>query len=497
MKTNAKKKYSPETTTAEDLSTFIFGAVPPQNIPLEEAILGALMIDKDAIHTVLSTQVKPKTFYLDAHQLIFSAMIQLNDKSFPIDPLSVTTELKQMGRLEEIGGAYYLVELTNKVASSANIEYQCRVILQDAIRRDLGKLAAEIYRNAYDPTEDVFDTVDDAQAKIAEIAGVTSYKQEESGSDVRKQAEKDLEEKLSGKIKPLTLGIRDLDRILQGAAPGDFGVIAGRPGMGKSALLATVLMHCSNINVPTGVVTLEMSNLQQFWRLCSQICGIPVSKMKNPKKMSKDELERYRKAMREVEALPVYYFDGSPYLATIVSKCRAMVAKGAKMILIDYLQLVESGGQIREQEIAAISRRLKSLAKELGVPIIALSQLSRKVEDRGGMKRPQMSDIRESGSVEQDADWIVLIYRPEYYGITEDSRNRPLRKGLTELIVVKNRSGKVETAIAIFDGDTVSFETYDGNLEDDDDLVPMFPGSGDLFTDMEQRSGNDDDDLPF
>lgn len=496
MKRNAKKTYSPETTTAEDLSTFIFGAVPPQNVPLEEAVLGAILIDKDAIHTVISTQVKPKTFYLDSHQLIFSAVMELHDKNFPIDLLSVTTQLKEMGRLEEIGGGWYLVELTNKVASSANIEYHCRVILQDAIRRDLGKLAAELYRAAYDPTEDVFNTLDDAQSKIGQIAGVTSYKQEENGTDVRKQAEKDLEDKLSGKIKPLTLGIRDLDRVLQGAAPGDLGVIAGRPGMGKSALLATVLMHCSNLGIPTGVATLEMSNLQQFWRLCSQVCGVPVSKMKNPKSMSPDELDRYKKAMREVEALPVYYFDGSPYLSTIVSKCRAMVAKGAKMILIDYLQLVESGGQIREQEIAAISRRLKGLAKELGVPIIALSQLSRKVEDRGGMKRPQMSDIRESGSVEQDADWIVLIYRPEYYGITEDSKNRPLRKGLTEFMVVKNRTGEAKTAIGIFIGESVSFETYDGNL-DDDDLVPMFPGSSDLFTEFEQKKGSEDDDLPF
>lgn len=415
----------------EDLSTFVYGKVPPQAIPLEEAVLGALMIDKDALTAVLDI-LQPESFYLDAHQLIYRAMLRLFERSQPIDLLTVTEELKKTAHLEAIGGPYYLVELTNKVASSANIEYHGRLIAQKFIQRELIRVSNDIIRNAYEDTTDVFDLLDDAEQGLFSIAEKNMSRSYDTMSSLAAKALKQMEE-LKGKEDGLTgvpTGFVDLDRITSGWQPSDLIIMAARPGMGKTSLVLSLAKNAAlDYNKGVAVFSLEMASIQLAQRLISMESEVPLHKMRNGQ-LEEDEWKRLKEAIERISDAPVY-IDDTPgiNIFELRAKCRRMKMQyDIQMIIIDYLQLMSGGGEgskggNREQEVSAISRALKGLAKELSVPVIALSQLSRAVETRGGSKRPQLSDLRESGCLTGDAR-LQDAHTGQFYTI-KDLAERP------------------------------------------------------------------------
>lgn len=487
----------------EDLSTFVYGKVPPQAIPLEEAVLGALLIDKDALTSVLDI-LQPESFYLDAHQLIYRAMLRLFERSQPIDLLTVTEELKKTAHLEAIGGPYYLVELTNKVASSANIEYHGRLIAQKFIQRELIRVSNDIIKNAYEDTTDVFDLLDDAEQGLFSIAEKNMSRSYDTMSSLAAKTLKQMEE-LKGKEDGLTgvpTGFIDLDRLTSGWQPSDLIIMAARPGMGKTSLVLSIAKNASlDYQKGVAVFSLEMASIQLAQRMISMESEVPLHKMRNGQ-LDEDEWKRLKEAIERISDAPVY-IDDTPgiNIFELRAKCRRMKLQyDIQLIIIDYLQLMSGGGEgskggNREQEVSAISRALKGLAKELNVPVIALSQLSRAVETRGGSKRPQLSDLRESGSIEQDADMVTFIYRPEYYQILEDEQGQSL-KGIAEIIIAKNRHGAQDTVRLKFTGEFARFS----NLDDPD--FGSFPS--DVFNNplptniitMPSRF-NDEEDIPF
>ncbi|WP_353485129.1 replicative DNA helicase [Haliscomenobacter sp.] len=399
-------------------------------MPLEEAVLGALMIDKDALTSVLDI-LQADSFYLDAHQLIYRAMLRLFERSQPIDLLTVTEELKKTAHLEAIGGPYYLVELTNKVASSANIEFHGRLIAQKFIQRELIRVSNDIIRNAYEDTTDVFDLLDDAEQGLFSIAEKNMSRSYDTMSSLAAKALKQIEE-LKGKEDGLTgvpTGFTDLDRITSGWQPSDLVIMAARPGMGKTSLVLSLAKNAA-VEYQKGVAifSLEMASIQLAQRLISMESEVPLQKMRNGQ-LEEDEWKRLKEAIERISDAPVY-IDDTPgiNIFELRAKCRRMKLQyNIQLIIIDYLQLMSGGGEAgkgnREQEVSAISRALKGLAKELSVPVIALSQLSRAVETRGGSKRPQLSDLRESGCLTGDAR-LQDAHTGQFYTI-KDLAERP------------------------------------------------------------------------
>lgn len=454
-------------TREEKLSTFVFGKVPPHAIPLEEAVLGACLDGKEEVFaTVIGVGVNENTFYLDIHKQIFIAMKSLFDKMMKIDTLTAANELKRLGSLEQVGGAFYLTELTNKVASGANVEYHCRILRQKEMRRSAGSFALDLYSKSYDETEDEFDILEYAQKAVSEISSVVSSKQEKTGEQIGEGARKQINEQRNGGIfAGLKCGIANLDRKTGGFKPGQLITLAARPGMGKSSFVTTIIRNMAAENIMCGLLSFEMTSEEQFFRMVAQEAQLNLSKLVNASTMDNSEYNRFLAASEIVEGFPVVYYDGSPDFAVVTSKIRSMAAQGCQIILIDYLQLMKNGGKFREQEISDMTRDLKGLAKELKVPIIQVSQLSRQVEIRGGSKRPQLSDLRESGAIEQDSDLVTFIYRPEYYQIFEDEHGNSTR-GLAEIIIAKFRNGEPGTVLTRFVKERTEFQ-YDSSLDDD------------------------------
>ncbi len=459
MSAKTYTKYPAPSTMDDQTSKYIYSKVPPQNVPLEELVLGACLIDKDIFPTVHSLAVNEDTFYLDKHKVIFRAMLRLFAKQSPIDLVLVYTELRTMGALDE-DGPYYLTELSNKVASSANTTAHCLKLKEHEIRRKVINECFTLINQAYDDTVDALELGDEMQKVASDIAGSTSLAKEKDGGDLFLEAEAFFHRARSGKKEndPILTGLTELDDILGRMQPGDFGIIAARPGGGKSAAEISIANHIAKVlNVPVGVVSLEMPNLQQFLRLCSQIANISISKIRNPDKLSEAAAGKFFDAAKIARNLPITYFDGKGELSLVCSKIRTMAAKGCKVVFIDYIQLMSAKGYgTRDLELGAISRTLKELAKELDITIIGLSQVKR------GNSRPQLHELRESGNLEQDADWVVLMYRPEAHGITNDD-DGPLPKGYTELSVGKNRNGPIGTALAYF----IVWKTAFANSQED------------------------------
>jgi replicative DNA helicase len=487
---------------SEEVSTFVYGRKPPQALPLEEASLGAILLEKEAINVVLDILVSD-SFYLDAHQLIFKAMLRLFEKSQPIDMLTVSEELKKSGDLEAIGGAYYLVELTNKVASSANLEFHARIVAQKFIQRELIRVSNTIIRDAYEDSTDVFELLDSAEKGLFSIAEKNMSRSIESMSSLAakalKQIEdlKDVEEGLSG----IPSGFSALDRLTNGWQSSDLIILAARPGMGKTSFVLSIAKNAA-VDFKMGVAffSLEMSAVQLAQRLISMDAEIPLTKMRTGK-LSEDEWKHLHGAIERIGDAPIYFDDTSGIdIFELRAKCRRMKLQyDIQLIVIDYLQLMKGSSENnrmgnREQEVSAISRALKGLAKELKVPVIALSQLSRAVESRGGPKRPQLSDLRESGSIEQDADIVGFIYRPEYYQITEDENGMPL-KGVAEVIIAKHRNGATDTVRLKF---TEQFSRF-SNLENFD--MGSLPNDvfDNPFSQIITRPSkmNEEEDIPF
>lgn len=507
-KKSDQKEYTPRgaKTRREDLSNFVFGKVPPQAIPLEEAVLGAIMLEKDALSVILDI-LQADSFYLDAHQLIYRAMLRLFERSYPVDLLTVTEELKKTGHLDAVGGPYYLIELTNKVASAANIEYHARLISQKYIQRELIRVSTNVIRNAYEETTDVFDLLDEAEQGLFSIAEKNMSRSYDTMGSLASKALKQIEE-LKNKEEGLTgvpTGFVNLDRLTSGWQPSDLIIIAARPGMGKTSFVLSLAKNSAlDFSKGVAVFSLEMSSVQLAQRLISMEAEITLSKLRSGK-MEDYEWQQLRSAIERISNAPIF-IDDTPgiNIFELRAKCRRMKLQyDIQLIIIDYLQLMSGGGDNqrgnREQEVSAISRALKGLAKELQVPVIALSQLSRAVEVRGGTKRPQLSDLRESGSIEQDADIVAFIFRPEYYQMLEDDNGNSL-KGIAEIIVAKHRNGATDTVNLRFTDQFARFSNLDdpdfGSFPGDVFGDSPFPPASGMIT-RPSRMNDENEDIPF
>jgi replicative DNA helicase len=487
------------------------GKIPPQAVDLEEVVLGAMMIDKKGVDEVIDI-LQPEAFYKQAHQYIYEAIVKLFESSDPIDLLTVSDQLKTDGKLESVGGEYYLVSLTQKVASSAHIEFHSRIILQKYIQRSLIKISNEIIESAYEDATDVFDLLDEAESKLYDVTQGNIKKSAETAQNLVIQAKKRIEE-ISNKegLSGIPSGFDKLDKLTSGWQPSDLIIVAARPGMGKTALTLSMARNIAvNSNIGVAFFSLEMSSVQLITRLISSETGLSSEKLRTGK-LEKHEWEQLNVKVKALESAPLY-IDDTPSLSIfdLRAKARRLASqKNIKLIIIDYLQLMSAGvntkGGNREQEISTISRNLKALAKELNVPVIALSQLSRAVETRGGSKRPVLSDLRESGAIEQDADIVSFIYRPEYYKIDEwDDEERSPTAGQAEFIIAKHRNGGLDEIRLKFVGSLGKFDnldTFDSPFEfqskmnaneDNPFTTKDFPSTNDAFD-----APDDDSDVPF
>ncbi len=438
-----------------DLSTMVYGKVPPQAKELEEAVLGAIMLEKSAFDTVVEI-LKPECFYLEGHQRIYRAMQSLAQKSQPIDILTVVEELKFRQELEIIGGPYYVTKLTNAVVSSANIETHARIILQKFIQRELIRISGEIIGDAYEDSTDVFDLLDDAESKLFEITNNHLRKNFDSIDTVLVKTIQRIEDlrHRQDEITGVPSGFPTLDRITYGWQSTDLIILAARPAVGKTAFALNLARNAAlHPTKPTSVAffSLEMSSAQLVQRILSAESEIFMEKIARGRLEEHEMKQLYKKGIDRLAKAPIF-IDDTPALNIfeLRAKCRRLKNKhNVGFIIIDYLQLMSGAGDNkngnREQEISRISRDLKGLAKELQVPIIALSQLSRAVESRKeGEKIPQLSDLRESGAIEQDADMVMFLYRPEYYGITANEMGES-NKGETHVKIAKHRNGSLDT----------------------------------------------------
>ena len=445
------------------------GKLPPQRLEMEAAVLGALMLEKDALTTVVDI-LKAHSFYKDGHQRIYKAISNLFDKSEPIDQLTVVQELREMGELEAAGGVGYVAGLTMHINSAANIEAHARVILEAAIKRELIRTATDILREAYEETTDVFELLDATEKSIFQVSEDNMRKGVDTMQDLMVKAIKELEEKKHQKdgLTGVPTGFSALDRVTSGWQPSDLVIIAARPGMGKTAFVVSAMRNAAvDFKKPVAIFSLEMSSLQLVNRLISAEAELDSEKIKKGN-LADYEWAQLNHKIAALSTAPIF-IDDTPALSIreLRAKCRRLKSQhDIQLIIIDYLQLMSGGeagrpGGNREQEIASISRALKGIAKELNIPVIALSQLSRSVETRGGDKKPQLSDLRESGSIEQDADMVIFLYRPEYYKITEDEMGNPTQ-GMGEVIIAKHRNGSLETVQLKFIGRFTKFADLDG-----------------------------------
>ena len=439
------------------------GRIPPQAVDLEEVVLGALMLEKEAVNAVIDI-LTPEVFYKEAHQLIFAAIKDLFTKSEPIDILTVTNHLKSTNDLDAVGGAYYISQLTNRVVSSANIEYHSRIILQKHIQRQLIQISSETIKDAYEDSADVFDLLDNAENKLFQISENNLRRNYDQMPDLVKLAIEDIEKaKNSGsQLRGVPSGYTELDRITQGWQKSDLIILAARPSMGKTAFALNMARNAAvDFNKPIAFFSLEMSSVQLVTRLISSETSLTADKLRTGR------LEEYEWQQLNTKVTPLInakiFIDDTPQLSVfdLRAKCRRLKQQhDIQMIFIDYLQLMtaktEKNGN-REQEISNISRSLKSLAKELNIPVLALSQLSRSVETRPGSKKPILSDLRESGAIEQDADMVLFIYRPEYYGLSEDE-DQSSTKGKAVVSIAKHRNGKLGDVELRFVGQYARFE---------------------------------------
>ncbi len=483
------------------------GKMPPQAVDLEEAVLGAIMLERDALINVIDI-LKPESFYKDANARIFNAIQSLANRTEPVDILTVTQELKKTGELEIVGGAYYITQLTNRVASAANAEFHAHIVVQKFIQRELIRVSTDTIRDSYEEGSDVFELLDKAEKNLFAIADGNIRKDFDKMSTLIKQAIEQIEKAKNSEdgLSGIQSGLTSLDRLTSGWQRSDLVIIAARPAMGKTALVLTMARNAAvDFGHPVAVFSLEMSSLQLVTRLIASETELPSEKLK------KGTLEDYEFAqlndkIKKISEAPIFIDDTAGLsIFELRAKARRLKEKqGIELIIIDYLQLMvgsgEGKGGNREQEISFISRSLKGLAKELNVPIIALSQLSRAVETRGGDKRPVLSDLRESGAIEQDADMVIFIHRPEYYNVTQDAEGNDTRN-VAELIVAKHRNGPVDSVRTKFISHLTKFMDFeDTNSIDDYGNNSSIKPSTDFNTKIQQSENwdkNDIEDAPF
>ncbi len=485
-KTTSTYKSRKQATPQIDTS---LGHLPPQSIEVEKRVLGALMIDVDAF-TIVSELLHPETFYDPKHQKIFHAIQQLNIKELPVDFISVIEQLKQEGTHDEVGAPSYIIELTDSVASSANIEYHARVLAQKFVARQLISYASTIEGKAFDESSDIDALMQEAEGKLFELSQKNMRQDYTQIQPVVLQA-KELLLKASqndGGMTGVPTGYYKLDEITSGWQASDLVIIAGRPAMGKTSFALSLARNISvDYGEPIAFFSLEMNNVQLVNRLISNVCEISGTKILSGK-LSDEEWKRFDNRIPKLLNAPIYV-DDTPGLSVfeLRTKARRLVReKGVKVIMIDYLQLMSASGMnfnSRQEEVSMISRSLKGLAKELDIPVLALSQLSRDVEKRAGAgngtdsKIPQLSDLRESGAIEQDADMVLFVHRPEYYRIFNDENGNDLR-GMAQIIIAKHRKGSTGNVLLNFRGEFTRF----ANPDEASNYIPPADGGGEFRT---------------
>jgi replicative DNA helicase len=447
------------------MSETTHGRVIPQAVDLEEAVLGAMMLEQTAVNSVIDV-LSPSSFYKPAHQKIFDVIQNLFNDSEPIDLLTVTEALKKSGDLELVGGPYYIANLTTRIASTANVEFHARIIAQKYIQRELIRVSSDIIEKAFDEKTDVFDLLDEAESGLFAVAEGNIRKSFETMNVVVKKAIDNIDKARAqdGGVSGVPSGFADLDKITGGWQRSDMIVLAARPGMGKTAFVLTMARNVAvDQGIPVAVFSLEMSSVQLVQRLISAETEISSDKFRTGT-LEDHEYQQLHDRIGKLSKAPLF-IDDTPGLNVfeLRAKCRRLKSThGIDLVVIDYLQLMNgssSGGGNREQEISSISRSIKSIAKELDIPVIALSQLSRMVETRGGDRKPILSDLRESGAIEQDADIVSFIYRPEYYGFTDHPDGLDT-DGLAEFIIAKHRHGSLGTINLKFVKHLAKFTDY-------------------------------------
>ena len=455
------KKFTPAKVEPTESLFAGTGKVPPQAVDFEESVLGALMLENDAILQV-SEILKPEYFYKEEHGTIYAAIVKLSAKHNPIDINTVAQQLKIDKELDSVGGPSYLIYLTNRIASTAHIEFHSRIIAQKYTQRELIRIGAEMQKRGFEDVEDVSDMIDKAERDIFELSQGNVKKEVESMQQVLRDAYEQLLDasKNDDGLSGVPSGFDALDKLTLGWQKSDLIIIAARPAMGKTAFVLSMAKNMAvDNNIPVAVFSLEMSSVQLVNRIISSTAEIPSSVLKTGR-LSTEQWNSLNDKLRSLENAPMY-IDDTPALS--ISEFRSKIRRlkqlhDIKIAIIDYLQLMSAGSnmQSREQEVSTISRNLKAIAKEVNIPIIALSQLSRQVEQRGGDKRPQLSDLRESGAIEQDADMVIFIHRPEYYGLKTDEAGNSLI-GVAEIIVAKHRNGAVDEVRLQFKSEFTQF----------------------------------------
>ena len=443
------------------------GNVPPQAIELEESVLGALMLEADQL-PVVQEYLSEDAFYKEEHRLIYRVINQLSSEREPIDLYTVTSRLKTNRELTKVGGASYLAQLTQRVGSAANIEFYARIVTQKYIQRELIRASTEIQRRSYDGANDITDLIGYAESEILKITEGHVKRSVQSAADILRRSIEQIEKasENDSRYNGVCTGFTELDNTTLGWQPSDLIIVAARPSMGKTAFVLTMARNMAvEYETPVAFFSLEMASTQLMNRLIVGETGLD-HKLIRSGKLSPDEWKILETKTKPLGMAPLY-IDDTPALSIYEfrSKARRLHSNyGIKLIIIDYLQLMTASGQgdkgNREQEVSFISRTLKGIAKELNIPIIALSQLNRAAESRTGSKRPQLSDLRESGAIEQDADVVALIHRPEYYGFTQTDTGESTA-GLTEIILAKHRNGEVRDIKLRFVKDQAKFVNWD------------------------------------
>jgi replicative DNA helicase len=474
-KTNNRRKT--QASKVEDS----LGRLQPQELDFEKSVLGALLLEKDA-YALISDILTPESFYDVRNQKVFSAIRTLNLAQSPLDLLTVAEQLRVDGNFEEVGGPAYLASLTQNIVSSSHIEYHARVIAQKATARELIAYSANVQDKAFDPTQDIDELMQEAEGSLFKLSQKKLKKDYQQIDPVISEAYEMLHkaaERTDG-MSGIASGFHELDRMTSGWQNSDLVILAARPAMGKTAFALSMAKNIAvDQNIPVAMFSLEMSNVQLINRVIVNTCEIKGEKIKS------GQLEAYEWAqldnkIKDLIGKPMFV-DDTPSLSVfeLRTKARRLVKEhGVKLIMIDYLQLMNASGMnfgSRQEEVSTISRSLKGLAKELNIPILALSQLNRGVENRPGgentldSKRPQLSDLRESGAIEQDADMVIFIHRPEYYHLYKDENGNDL-KGKAVIIIAKHRNGAVGDVLLTFKGQYARFEN-----PNDEASVPL-PG---------------------
>lgn len=489
-KTKKRMDYS----TAFDINA----KTPPQAVDVEEALLGALMLDSNALNNVIDL-LHEEYFYRPENQAVFRAIHRLFEQSKPVELVTVVDMLRHMGDLENAGGPYRVSQLSTHITSGAHAEYYARILSEKFIQRELIRISTETITDAYEETTDVISLLDKTETHLMDINDKnfrSDYKKLETVVGMVLDQIKAASEKPDG-LTGLPSGLSEMDRVTSGFQPGTLIILAARPAMGKTALAMSIARNLAvQFNEPVAFFSLEMPAAELGMRLMSGEAHIDGKKLKRGTLMDweKDILEQKAQVLNEAPL----YIDDTPGLSIfeLRAKCRRLKQRfGIKMIFVDYLQLMTGGGEAskngnREQEISMISRQLKGLSKELGVPILALSQLSRAVETRGGSKVPQLSDLRESGAIEQDADIVIFIHRPEYYGQMEDEEGGSTQ-GKANIIFAKHRSGETGNVWVKFEGQFARFSDCDvTSTKPESAFMPNenFDGSGPRTMTLESKN---------